>query len=96
MAGFLRELTVKKWMERGYKHAPVTKADPWNDQNFLQLEFLAEFWRVGRDLRRLIVSKRASGQPFEEEKDLLLHVRDMCRAQLEAWQPTEQQRKRAH
>jgi hypothetical protein len=91
-APVLFQLDMKRLAERGLD--PVGKCEPWNDDDFTQRNALAESWRIGFTLRNVIVDKRASGRPFEEEERLLRHVRESCRAQMEAWQPTTRQRLR--
>jgi hypothetical protein len=94
MKGYLRGVVLKAVAAGEYKFDPVGKCEPWTDDDHTQRIALAEFWRIGFTLRNLIVEKRASGRPFEEEERLLRHVRESCRAQMDAWQPTARQRLR--
>lgn len=93
MKGFLFELAMKAAEERGYNFGPVGEYEPWTVDNYTQLCALNEFWQMGRELRNAIVKKRDSGQPFDEAESLLRHVHASCRAQLEAWQPTDRARR---
>jgi hypothetical protein len=65
----------------------------WTDSEIGELERLRKVWAIGRQVRNLVVARRAAGEPFDELVELLRDVKGLCTRQLENWQPTERQRR---